>query len=138
MRLDRSVLTLIVAAGAGFWGASHSSVSAAAKPKLSLKASPSVGTASTVFVFQAVLTGGEDSEALYCLAAEWEWEEQADASLNEAECPPFNAGETPVERTFTEEQSFRRPGPHVVRVVLRKGDKEIASAATTVTVRQER
>lgn len=113
-----------------------SSAHAAEKIKLSLKGSPGVGTPDTVFTFRAVLTGGVDSEELYCLTTEWEWEEQADASLNEAECPPFKAGETPVERVFHEEQSFRRTGPHVVRVVVRKGDKEIASASTSVTVRK--
>lgn len=108
---------------------------AAEKLKLTLKGSPSLGTPDTVFTFRAVLTGGVDSEDLYCLSTEWEWEEQADASLNEVECPPYKAGEK-VERVFNEEQSFRRAGPHVVRVVLRKGDKEIASASTSVTVRR--
>ncbi|MEO8499534.1 MAG: hypothetical protein ABI565_01365 [Vicinamibacteria bacterium] len=106
------------------------------KPRLTLKAAPLNGTPSTLFVFQARLTGGEDGEGLYCLTTEWIWEEQADSSLNEAECPPYKAGETQVERSFSEEQTFRSPGPHVVRVVLRKGDKEIASAAITVTVRE--
>lgn len=109
---------------------------AAEKPKLSLKGFPSVGTPDTVFTFQAVLTGGVDGEGLYCLTTEWEWEEQADASLNEVECAPYKAGETKVERVFTEEQSFRAFGAHRVRVVLRKGDKEIASAGTVVTVRK--
>jgi hypothetical protein len=107
----------------------------AEKPKLSLKASPAIGTKSTVFLFQAVLTGGEEGEGLYCLTTEWTWEEQADSSLNEAECPPFKPGETKIERRFTEEQSFHRPGPHVVKVALRKGEKEIASAGVTVRVR---
>lgn len=113
-----------------------SEVKAAAKPKLSVKGFPSIGTTETVFTFRAVLTGGVDSEDLYCLTTEWEWEEQADASLNETECPPFKAGETKIERVFNEEQSFHRPGSHIVHVVLRKGEKEIASAGTTVTVRK--
>jgi hypothetical protein len=130
--LSRAALALLLAASFH-----PGSARAAEKAKLTLKGSPSVGSSSTVFRFRAVLTGGVDSEDLYCLTTEWEWEEQADASLNEAECPPFKAGETPIERTFTEEQSFRRPGPHLVRVVLRKADREIASASTTVTVRRE-
>ena len=39
---------------------------------------------------------------------------------------------------LSEEQSFRREGSHVVRVALRRGDKEIASASTTVKVRRDR
>ena len=109
---------------------------AADKPKLSLRGSPSTGTPDTVFVFRAVLTGGEDNEDLYCLTTEWEWEEQADSSIDETECPPFTPGETKVERVFTEEQSFHRPGSHLVRVSVRKGEKQIASASTTVTVRR--
>ena len=97
-----------------------------------------VGTPSTVFSFRAVLSGGEDGEGLYCLTAEWIWEEQADSSLNESECPAYKAGETPIERVFMEEQSFRRPGTHLVRLVLRKGDVEIASALTAVAVRPQR
>jgi hypothetical protein len=112
------------------------SASAAEKPKLTLKGSPSTGTSETVFLFRAVLTGGVDGEDLYCLTTEWEWEEQADSSIDETECPPFRPGETKVERVFTEEQSFRRPGTHVVTVVVRKGEKQIASASTTVTVRR--
>ena len=109
---------------------------AADKPKLSLRGSPSTGTPDTVFVFRAVLAGGEDNEDLYCLTTEWEWEEQADSSIDETECPPFTPGETKVERVFSEEQSFRRPGSHLVRVFVRKGEKQIASASTTVTVRR--
>ena len=111
-------------------------VAAAEKPKLTLKASPSFGNPSTLFSFRAVLVGGDDSEDLYCVTAEWTWEEQADSSLNESDCPPYKKGETPIERTFMEEQSFRREGPHVVRLVLRKGDREVASAGTSVTVRR--
>jgi hypothetical protein len=111
---------------------------AADKVKLTLKAAPSIGTSSTVFVFQAVLSGGADNEALYCLSTEWTWEEQADSSINETECPPFKAGETRIDRVFSEEQSFRREGTHVVRVVLRKGDREIASASTSVRIRPSR
>ena len=110
----------------------------ASKPRLTLKASPMNGTPSTVFVFQAVLLGGEDTEEFYCLSTEWIWEEQADSSINESQCPPYQAGETKIDRSFTEEQSFRSPGPHQVKVVLRKGERQIAVAALTVTVRQDR
>jgi hypothetical protein len=110
----------------------------AEKVKLTLSAAPSIGTSSTVFVFQARLAGGVDNEDLYCLSTEWTWEEQADSSLNETECPPFKAGESTIERVFSEEQSFRREGTHVVRVVLRKGDREIASATTSVKIRPSR
>ena len=106
------------------------------KPRLTLKASPMNGPASTLFVFQAILTGGEDSEDFYCLSTEWIWEEQADSSINESECPPYKAGETKVDRSFSEEQSFRTPGKHLVQVVLRKGEKQIATAFITVTVRE--
>ena len=106
------------------------------KPKLTLKASPLFGTSSTLFVFQAVLTGGDDSEGFYCLSTEWVWEEQLDSSINESECPPYVAGETKIDRSFSEEQSFRTPGKHVVQVVLRKGEKQIATAFITVTVRE--
>lgn len=110
---------------------------ASSKPKLTLKGVPSVGFPSTVFVFQARLTGGrDDDDGLYCLTAEWIWEEQADSSLNESDCEPFKVGSTPIDRTFSEEQSFSRLGTHVVRLVLHKGDREVASASTSVVVRK--
>lgn len=109
-------------------------VAAADKPRLTLRVAPSSGTPSTVFVFQAVLTGGADTEDLYCLTTEWTWEEQADSSINETECPPYKAGETKIDRTFSEEQSFRGLGGHLVRVALRKGEREVAATATKVTV----
>ena len=130
-------LTIRVAMFLALLGAADSlTATAAEKPKLSLKGFPTLGTPGTVFSFRAVLTGGADTEDLYCLSAVWEWEEQADASINEAECEPFKAGETKIERVFTEEQTFQRPGPHGVRMTLRKGEKDIASAGATVTVRK--
>ena len=127
----RAVVTFLLAASFPSDGAI-----AADKAKLSLKGSPSLGSPDTVFAFRAVLTGGADSEDLYCLSTEWAWEEQADSSINEAECPPYKPGETPIERTFSEEQSFRAPGAHLVRVALRKGEREVATTATTVTIRR--
>jgi hypothetical protein len=109
----------------------------ATKPKLTLKALPAIGTTSTIFLFQAILSGGEDTEDFYCLGIEWIWEEQLDSSLNEAECPPFKPGETRIERSFSEEQTFHSPGPHVVKVVLRKGEKVIGTASVSVRVREE-
>ena len=108
-----------------------------AKPRLTLKAVPTYGTPSTLFIFQAGLSGVEESEDFYCLSTEWIWEEQLDSSINESECPPYVAGETKIDRSFSEEQSFRTPGPHLVKVVLRKGEKQVATASITVTVRQE-
>lgn len=133
-RLDLAGLALV--AGLSAWPAVRAE--AADKPKLTIKAAPAIGSPSTVFVFQAILQGGIDGEGLYCLSAEWTWEEQADSSINETECPPFKAGESKIERVFTEEQSFRTPGAHRVHLVVRKGEREIASASTTVHVRSER
>jgi len=117
--------------------APFSSGAPASKPKLTLKALPANGTTSTLFLFQAILTGGEDTEDFYCLGIEWVWEEQLDSSLNEAECPPYKPGETRIDRSFSEEQTFHTAGSHLVKVVLLKGEKEIAAASITVKVREE-
>jgi len=129
--LGRLSIALLLVAAPVFLGAA-----APPKPRLSLKALPMNGTTSTVFLFQAILQGGEDSEDFYCLSTEWIWEEQLDSSINESECPPWVAGETKSDRSFSEEQSFRSPGPHLVKVVLRKGEKQIAAASITVRVRE--
>lgn len=134
---SRVLRTLGFACLAIAWAAAPlPSAAAPPKPRLTLKALPMNGTSSTLFVFHAILTGGEDSEEFYCLSTEWVWEEQLDSSINESECPPYVPGETKIDRSFSEEQSFRAPGKHLVKVVLRKGEKQIATASITVTVRE--
>ncbi len=75
LSLDVAVrLRLLLAWGLAFSPyASGFAAEPGTKPKVTLKALPQVGTPSTLFVFQARLTGGVDDESLYCLSTEWVW-----------------------------------------------------------------
>lgn len=103
------------------------------KPALTLRVLPRMGRVSTSFLFTAILEGGEDSEALHCLVAEWSFGSD-DTSLAEPECEPFEAGKTKLERQYSIERRFGSEGQKYVSVTLRKGDKVIARASTDLRV----
>jgi hypothetical protein len=108
-------------------------------PGLRLRVVPQWGPPSTEFLLVADLKGGVDSEELYCPTAEWQWGPQ-DTSVEDAECPPFEAGVTPVVRRFSTHHTFKEGGPRTrtVTLVLRKGEKVLARASTQVLVSWEK
>jgi hypothetical protein len=104
----------------------------ARRPRLDLRASPRFSfTPSTVLV-TAELNGGEDDEAFYCPAIVWDWDDGG-RSANEADCPPFRPG-TPLERRYTAEHAYVRPGVYNVRVSMLRARRPLAMASATVTV----
>jgi hypothetical protein len=107
------------------------------RPDLRLRVVPQSGPPSTEFLLVADLKGGVDGEELYCPSVEWQWGPQ-DTSVQEAECPPFEAGVTPVVRRFSTHHSFKGEGPRSVALVLRKGEKVLAHASTQVLVSWEK
>ena len=103
------------------------------KPRLDLRATPRFSfTPSTVFL-TAELNGGEDTEEFYCPALVWDWDDGG-RSAHEADCPPFRPG-TPVERRFTAEHAYVRPGVYNVTVHMLRSRRPLAVASATVTVR---
>ena len=106
------------------------------KPTLTLRVLPRFGRVATSFLFTAILEGGEDSEALHCLVAEWNFGSD-DTSLAEPDCDPFEAGKTKLERQYGIERRFPSEGQKTVSVTLRKGDKVIARASTGLRVLPE-
>ena len=105
------------------------------KPSLSLKATPAVSFAPARVVVVAEVKGGaEDNEEFYCPTVEWEWGDFT-TSTAEADCEPYAAGKSQIRRRYTVEHQFKNPGSFRIRLMLKKGDKVIATANTLVQVR---
>jgi hypothetical protein len=105
------------------------------KPKISLKANPSMGMSPVRVVVTADLTGGaNDSEEFYCPAVEWEWGDDT-RSTNSADCDPYEAGKSEIKRRFTADHVYRTSGEYQVQFRLKKKDKTIGAGSTSVRVR---
>ena len=105
------------------------------KPKVSLKANPSMGMSPVRVVVTADITGGaDDSEEFYCPAVEWEWGDDT-RSTNAADCDPYEAGKTKITRRFTADHTYRTSGEYQVQFRLKKKDKTIGAGSTSVRVR---
>lgn len=104
------------------------------RPKLTLRAQPSVGIAPARIVFTAELAGGaNDFEEFYCPTVVWEWgdDTQSESTLD---CEPYEAGKSEIRRRFTIQHQFRRSGGYKVFFRLKKRDKPVAAASVTIHV----
>jgi hypothetical protein len=102
------------------------------RPKLALKAQPSVGIAPARVVLTAEFTGGSnDFEEYYCPTVRWEWGDQT-SSESSMDCPPYEAGKTEIKRRFTVDHKFDRAGVYKIYFRIRHGSKEVAATSTTV------
>src|SRR5438477_10011910 len=62
------------------------------KPRLSLKAQPTMSIAPARIVFSAELAGGaNDYQEYYCPSVEWEWGDET-RSESTLDCEPYEAG----------------------------------------------
>jgi hypothetical protein len=104
----------------------------AQRPKLALKAQPSIGIAPARVVLTAEFTGGSnDFEEYYCPTVRWEWGDLT-SSESSMDCPPYEAGKTEIKRRFTVDHRFDRAGSYKVYFRIRHGSKEVAATSTTV------
>jgi len=105
------------------------------KPKISLKANPSMGMSPVRVVVTADLSGGaNDSEEFYCPAVEWEWGDDT-RSTNSADCDPYEAGKSEIKRRFTADHVYRSAGEYRVQFRLKKKDRTVGAGSTSVRVR---
>ena len=104
------------------------------KPKLDLRASPRFGFSPVNVFLTAELTGGGDVETFYCPELEWDWDDGG-KSVHEADCAPFEAGVSKIERRFTADHEYRQAGVYSVKVTMRRSNNQIAAANVKVTVR---
>jgi hypothetical protein len=126
-----AVLSLVfaVAAGPALAGGAKPK-----KPRLDLRASPRMSFSPAHILLTAELMGGDDVEEFHCPELEWEWDDGG-KSVQEADCKPFEAGVTKIERRFTAEHDFRTAGIYSVKVTMRKAARTIATTSVRVTVR---
>jgi hypothetical protein len=104
------------------------------KPKISVKANPAMGMSPVRVVVTADLSGGADSEELYCPGVEWEWGDDT-RSMDTADCDPYVAGKSEIKRRFTADHVYRSAGEYRVQVRLKRKDKTIGAGSTSVRVR---
>jgi hypothetical protein len=105
------------------------------RPKISVKASPAMGISPARVVASADLTGGaNDYEEFYCPSVEWEWGDDT-KSTTSADCEPYEAGKSEIKRRFTADHVYRMAGDFRIQFRLRKKDKAIAAAGTSVKIR---
>ena len=105
----------------------------AGRPKLTLKAQPTVGMAPARVVLQAELAGGaNDFEDYYCPTISWDWGDGTE-SESTSDCQPYQAGKTEIKRRFTVEHVFRAGGYQIV-FRLKRNDKVLTSASVSIQV----
>jgi hypothetical protein len=103
------------------------------RPKLSLKAQPTVGIAPARIVLQAELTGGSnDFEDYYCPTVAWDWGDGTE-SESTSDCEPYQSGKTEIKRRFTVEHVFRAGG-HQIVFRLKRNDKVLTSASVSIQI----
>ena len=127
-----AVLSLLLAASAA--GPAYADGVKVKKPRLDLRATPRMAFSPVRVLLTAELTGGGDVEDYHCPEIEWDWDDGG-KSVHEADCKPFEAGVTKIERRFTADHEYRKAGVYNVRVTMRRTNRPIATASVRVTVR---
>ena len=103
------------------------------RPQIKLKAQPVISMAPSRVVLTAELVGGaNDYEDFYCPTIEWDWGDGTQ-SESTSDCEPYQAGKSEIKRRFTVEHVFRA-GYYHVAFRLKRRDKAVAAATTTVQV----
>jgi hypothetical protein len=104
------------------------------RPKITLKAQPTMGRAPLRVVFSAELTGGSDDfEEYYCPTIMWEWG-KGNASETTNDCPPYEKGKSQIKRRYTVEHTFRNFGQFRVYFNLIHRDEEVGHADINIVV----
>jgi hypothetical protein len=107
----------------------------AKKPTLSVRASPAVSFSPARVRAVAELKGGpDDYQALYCAAVEWDWGDLTQ-SEEAADCEPYQEGVSQITRRFSAEHVYRTAGRFRVQIRLKRNNKVLVGANTTVQVR---
>jgi hypothetical protein len=102
------------------------------RPRLDLRVSPRIAFTPVSVIVTAELQGGDDLEEFYCPALEWEWGDGG-RSESASDCEPFEGKES-FERRFFAHHDYRAPGEYNVRLTLRRSQRAIAMASTSIRV----
>jgi hypothetical protein len=114
------------------------------RPKLTVKATPaSAFSPARIVVTGEVIGGANDDRDLYCAGVQWEWGDGTKSESSE-DCEPYQAGKSEIKRHFIADHTYRvhddigiSETPRDFRILLRlkRGNKVVASAGTTVRIR---
>lgn len=105
------------------------------RPKLVLRAQPSVAISPARVVLTAELVGGANDYAdYYCASIEWEWGDETKSESN-VDCEPYEAGKSEIKRRFVISHVFQRSGAYKITIRLKRGDRQLAMATANVQVR---
>lgn len=105
------------------------------RPKLSVKASPAMAVSPARVVASADVDGGpDDFEEFYCASIEWDWGDDT-KSNNTADCDPYEPGKSQIKRRFTADHVYRTAGEYRIQFRLKKKNKSVGSASTSVRIR---
>lgn len=105
------------------------------RPKVVLRAQPSVATTPARIVFTAEVIGGaDDFEEYYCASVHWEWGDDTSSESN-SDCPPYEAGKSTIKRRFTVDHIYRRSGSYRVLFHLKQRSRPVATGMTNIQIR---
>ena len=104
------------------------------RPKLVVKARPAIAIAPATVRLNAELVGGaNDYEQFYCPTITWDWDDGT-VSESSADCAPYQAGVSEIQRHFNVEHRFRA-GNYRVLFSLKDHDKEVAATTVRIQIR---
>ncbi len=114
----------------------HGQQAESRKPSLSLRATPLTGfTPLRVHVVANLRDGSDDYEEFYCATVEWDW---GDGTVSErsADCDPYEAGKSTIQRRFSADHIYRQSGRHRLFFRLKQKTRQVAVTSTNVQVRR--
>jgi hypothetical protein len=131
-RLALLVLALSATVSTGQAARRGEKEKAPARPALKLRASPAMAFPPAEVFLTAELVDGVDQQDFHCPEVEWDFADGS-RSVHQEDCEPFTA-ETKVERRFARRHAFDAPGEYQVVVTLRRSNKILVQAATTIVI----
>ena len=86
-------------------------------------------------LFVAVLKGGADNyEEFYCPTIEWDWDDLTKSETT-YDCEPYEPAKSEIRRRYSARHTFQQSGTYEVTIRLKRKDKVLAYARTSVIVR---
>jgi hypothetical protein len=105
------------------------------KPSLALRANPPVGFSPLRVRLVVDARGGSDDYVdFYCPTIEWDWGDGT-SSENSADCDPYEAGKSTIQRRWSAEHVYRQSGNFKVMFRLKQKNKPIAASTANIQVR---
>jgi len=106
------------------------------KPKVSLRASPSVAFSPARIYLVAELRGGaNDYQEYYCADVEWDWGDDT-RSTSSADCEPYEKGKSEIKRRFAVTHEYKVAGTYRIQFRLMRKREPIVATSTTVRIRE--